>query len=577
MQALNAVSTETEAILCELSKLWRTPDLSADDASARADIVLAKLSPIVEGERGWLQKGKDKLAKAWGKVTKLAHEVGEQVPKSEKVGISEQHATIKTEEERLLAIRHRQADEIKELQIKLSRECKRLGVQESEYGLDPHLVSASALRVAYQQLKKLDVLMKQRVDVALKQRARIRSLADKLGDILEFRLALDGELAGGDGGVVVLEKNASNETFVREFVEFREASTKDVSLFTRCVAHLHRLRETYEAEIARRKLRNSTRSSSASSSCSRSRSRSGSRYKKKDQRARRRREGKKADSRSDRLDNSKEGPTDVAQRPKEDHLPPAHLPAQQPWQPPTAAPPPPGTGWPLAGPPSGYGPPQSGHPPQWPSSYEEPPAWPTPQTHPGAPLLSYPGYYGTSPLGYGPPPSPYGAPSQGCMHPPLQYSGPPPLEYHPQLGAPPPPGLPPPSAGSSQPLPVMPGPPPDYRRCMTPCAPAQSARDVGSGQPALLHGGSGPPSSPAPDVGAVHPPSFYGGTGVPGPPPAGILPPLLYGSHHGPPPQYPPSHGASPQASLEYGVLPDGPGPPPSWLGPSSGYPGAQR
>ena len=35
---------------------------------------------------------------------------------------------------------------------------------------------------------------------------RIRKLAEKLGETLEFRLAFDGEMPGSDGGVVVLEK-----------------------------------------------------------------------------------------------------------------------------------------------------------------------------------------------------------------------------------------------------------------------------------------------------------------------------------------------------------------------------------
>eukprot|EP00930_Biecheleria_cincta_P077191 TRINITY_DN6446_c0_g1_i1.p1 TRINITY_DN6446_c0_g1~~TRINITY_DN6446_c0_g1_i1.p1 ORF type:complete len:593 (+),score=66.17 TRINITY_DN6446_c0_g1_i1:143-1921(+) len=565
-QALNAVSTETEAILSELSKLWRMPDLSADDASARAEVVLAKLSPIVECERGWLQKSKDELSKAWEKVTKLAHEVGEQVLKAEKVCISEQYATIKIEEERLLAIRHRQAEKVKELQARVSRECKRLGVQESEYALDLPMVGASALRAANQQLQKLDALMQQRVDVALAQRARIRRLADKLGDDLEFRLALDGELAGGDGGVVVLEKNADNEIFVREFVEFREASTKDVSLFTRCVAHLDRLRETYEEEISRRKTRNDSRSSSASRSCSRSRSRSGIRTKKQDQRAGRRREGKKNDSRNDCLENANGGPAGVATRPRQDQPPPAHLQEQQSGQPPTDAPPPSRVGWPLAGPPPGYGHPHAGHPPRWPSSYGEPPVRPTQPHHAVTfPGHQHPGYYGTPLFGHGIPPLPYGAPPQGCMHS-VQYSSPPPdYASHSQLSPSPPPGSPPPGSGSTQPPPGMPGPPPDIGSCMTPCATAQPAQHVGSGQPALLYGGFGPPAPPAPDVGAWQLPAFHGGSSVPAPPPPGMPPPPLYGSQNSPPPRYPPPHGASPQAPFEYGVLPHGPGPPPSW------------
>jgi len=62
-EALNAVFTESEAVLGQLARLWRTPELSAEEASARAEAVRAKLTPIVEGERAWLQKARDKLEK----------------------------------------------------------------------------------------------------------------------------------------------------------------------------------------------------------------------------------------------------------------------------------------------------------------------------------------------------------------------------------------------------------------------------------------------------------------------------------------------------------------------------------
>lgn len=54
-------------MLTELSKLWCAPQLSLEDAKGRASALRAKLGPILEAERSWLQKSREKLDKAVGR------------------------------------------------------------------------------------------------------------------------------------------------------------------------------------------------------------------------------------------------------------------------------------------------------------------------------------------------------------------------------------------------------------------------------------------------------------------------------------------------------------------------------
>lgn len=393
---LEGLFAKSETLLLELAKLWQAPELAPEDTSARATAVGTKLASIVEEEGEWLQKTRRKLENSIEEVATLAHEIGEApAPRSEKASIAEQHAALKKDKKRLFAIADRQAEEIKEVMQKVSRECERLGVDMALYSLDSQVVGAAALRSANHQLQKLDKLMKERVDLVLAQRARIRALSDQLGESLEFRLALPGELPGSDGGVVVLEKNEDNEQFVQDFLEFKVPGTKDVSLFTRCMTHLKRVEETYRAQSSTRKPEKTSKSKSVSlscsgscsgsgsgsSSCTRSRSRARRRERRRRRKHRgRRRTGRRGDREKPR-DKSASGPATEQQ--------------QQQWQlsHPSAS-------WLPARPPLAYGHPVTGPPPLWSSP------------------SGYPGY--SMPLGY------YGAASP--QHPAYQ--------PHPHYGAP---------------------------------------------------------------------------------------------------------------------------------------------
>ncbi|CAJ1461818.1 unnamed protein product [Effrenium voratum] len=266
-EALNLVAKELDTLLAELSKLWRHPEISSEEAQTRAANVRTKLGPILESERNWLQKSRDKLDKVLDETGKVARELGETPPvKQENCPLSQQRSALKTQLERFTKLRERQSGEIQELRAKVVKECKRLNVQASEYAVEESLGGGAAVKALNAQMARLDAVMKDRVDAVLAARGRIRKLADKLGEALEFRLAFDGELPGSEGGVVVLSKTAENEKFVRDLAEFKEASTKDVSLFSRCSAHLKLLEAAYQEELERKK---PNRSASASRSRSR--------------------------------------------------------------------------------------------------------------------------------------------------------------------------------------------------------------------------------------------------------------------------------------------------------------------
>ena len=73
-------------MLTELSKLWCAPQLSAEDANSRATALRGKLGPILETERSWLQKSREKLDKALAEASKLAQVLKEEAPVKQELG-----------------------------------------------------------------------------------------------------------------------------------------------------------------------------------------------------------------------------------------------------------------------------------------------------------------------------------------------------------------------------------------------------------------------------------------------------------------------------------------------------------
>jgi len=522
VEAVNTIHDEAERMLLGLASLWKLPELSAEECVARASAVREKFAQILDAERTSLQKAQAKLDKAIEETAKLALEVGEKPPvKSDKATISEQRAFLKSEHERLLAVRSKQAEQLKELCKKVRKECKRLGVDEAEYAVDSDALGAEGLRLASHQLQRLDTLMKERVDTILSLRGKIKQLSAKLGEALEFRLVKNGELPGSDGGVIVLEATPDNVNLVNDFTTFKVASTNDVACFPRCFAHLQCIESAYVEELAKRKRptkkrknvksRSKSRSKSKSSRSSSSASRPRSRNRRQEHRTRRRKRGKRTRGHSPSQEQDK--------REAPGSPPPPGIPPQQPhdmnpmphpWQPEQPMMP---HSWAQgAWPAPGYAP--VGHPAPWamgppPGCYGSMPApglhsghhgvWPPPAHgdqfgHPAHP----PGFGGYHPPG--PPPPPIGlpppGPPEGAPPPGPPPPGPPP-PGHPALPLGPPPGqLFPPKSSS-------PGPPAEQQQAPAPAEFSWSGSGPGSGDNALL--------PPAPEVG---PPSAWLGPAV---------------------------------------------------------------
>ncbi|CAE7243275.1 unnamed protein product [Symbiodinium sp. CCMP2456] len=481
-EALSAVFAETEVFLTELAKLWRRPELSPEDATNRANGVRTKLGPILESERNWLQKNRDKLDKALEEASKLAADVGEAPPvKQENTPLSEQRAGVKATIERLEKAKKRQGTEIQELRAKVAKECKRLNLEESDYAVDPSLTGGPAVKALKMQLQRLDEVMRERVDAVLAARGRIRDLSSSLGEALEFRLAFDGELPGSEGGVVVLPKTAENEKFVNDMAEFKESSTKDVAMFTRCSSHLKELEQAYLDELGRRKPQKKVRSIS-SDSASRSKSRPKKKKKKEKEAKEDRKKAKKAKesrAQSPRPEhrpehepgNGEAAPVSPGQawkpeskEAKTDH-PWNEAPAPGPWTPSGMPPPGPPPAYPQAQapwqPPQGAAP---GPPPAY--AYSHPPPRPGPHAHtPHAPPHAPPHH--PPPPGYPsyPPPPGYFPPRHEAWPPPhLAYPKPAPAPP-PHYGAPP--GMPP--------QPMAPSNDSDYRHWAKSAAPVPEA------------------------------------------------------------------------------------------------------
>eukprot|EP00930_Biecheleria_cincta_P001356 TRINITY_DN102496_c0_g1_i1.p1 TRINITY_DN102496_c0_g1~~TRINITY_DN102496_c0_g1_i1.p1 ORF type:complete len:536 (+),score=69.07 TRINITY_DN102496_c0_g1_i1:115-1722(+) len=515
VEAVNTIHDEAERMLLGLASLWKLPELSADECIARASAVREKLAQILDGERTSLQKAHAKLDKAIAETVKLALEVGEEPPvKSDKATISEQRASLKSEHERLLAVRVKQAEQLKELCKRVRKECKRLGVDEAEYAVDSDAIGAEGLRLANHQLQRLDTLMKERVDTILSVRGKIKQLSAKLGETLEFRLVQNGESPGSDGGVIVLEASAENINVVNDFATFKEASTNDVACFPRCLAHLQYIETVYVEELAKRKRsakkrnkaksRSKSRSKSKSSRSSRSGSRSRSRNRRPEHRARRRKRGKRT-SQGHSLSPEKD------KREAPASPPPPGIPHQQPhemnpWQPEQPMMPQswgPGGAWPAHGyapvghhhpapwamgpPPGCYGslpapPPHAGPHAAWP-----PPAHGDPFAHPAAHHPPHHGGFGGYPPG--PPPPPLGlpppGPPEGAPPPGPPPPGPPPPGHPPALPFGPPPGQHFPPKSSS------PGPPPEQQQEFSWSGSGSGSGDNGPLPPAP---GVGPPS-----------------------------------------------------------------------------------
>ncbi|CAL1131483.1 unnamed protein product [Cladocopium goreaui] len=501
--ALGAVSKEVALLLTELSKLWCSPELSAEDAQTRANNLRSKLGPILENEKNWLQKSREKLDKALDETGKLAQEVGETPPvKQEKESIAAQRSALKTEMERLTKLRARQGEEVKDLRAKVRKECKRLHVNESDFVVDESLEGGAQFKALTQQLQRLDGVVAERVDAVLAARGRIRKLKDKLGENLEFRLAFDGELPGSEGGVVVLEKTAENEKFIRDLAEFKDPGNKDVSLFSRCIGHLKMLESSYSEELDRRKPQKRSRSSDSDGSRSRSRA------KKKDKKKRHSKKDEKDRAEKDKKKRARESPEqERADKNSENGesapLSPGHgwkpegdqgqSQANVPWKPPSDAAPA------YGAPPPGYAypnPHMPGHPPPHAPGHP-PPRGPAPGPPPGYPSYpSYPGYY--------PPHDAWAA--YAASRPPYAAGPPPPG---------PPPGHVPPHPPHHPHHMHLPPQAPPPRPQLPPQAPPQGPPPHGP-----------PPPNSAPQG---HPPQNH----PLGPPPHGPPP-------HGPPPQGPP-------------------------------------
>jgi len=251
--ALAPIRAPLDGLLREVAQLWRTLGLPSEVAAERVTEICTQFEavakPILESERAVVEKAQQELSVAREGALAMATEVGEDLRVPETMPLLDQIEELQKERVRLEPFRERRAEELRELTVRIARECQWMGVELSQYSVPDDQTGAAGVRTAKQRLGRLEALQEARVTEAAKARTRIQGMAEELGGSLEFRVAHEGELTGSDDGVVVLERTAENEAFVREVTEFEDATRREVIASGRFEAHLRRLEEQYQAEV----------------------------------------------------------------------------------------------------------------------------------------------------------------------------------------------------------------------------------------------------------------------------------------------------------------------------------------
>lgn len=252
-EALVSIKAPVESLVKEVAQLWKTLGLPSEVAKERIGDILEKfqgtVDPILEAEKAMVKKAQGELTAARDEAVSMANEVGEELRVSETLPVLDQIEEIQKERVRLEPFRERRAEELRELTLKIERECQWLGVDVALYTVPDGQQGAAGVRAAKQRLGRLEALQEGRVTEAGKARARINSMIEELGGPLEFRVAHEGEMTGSDDGIVVIERSAANERFVREVAEFEDATRREVLASGRFEAHLRRLEEMYVKEV----------------------------------------------------------------------------------------------------------------------------------------------------------------------------------------------------------------------------------------------------------------------------------------------------------------------------------------
>lgn len=181
------------------------------------------------------------LEKAIEESTALSVFVGEEL-KLPKTSMIED---VRKELQRLRARKSRQQEELSEMILKISGEAERLGVDPQKYTVPDDVRGMEGIRLANQRLRQLEDITSERVAEAQKARARIRSLTAELGQPLEFRLALEGELTGPDDGMCILSHSKENARFIRDIAKYEGARGRDVLSSARYLDHLKQLEYEY--------------------------------------------------------------------------------------------------------------------------------------------------------------------------------------------------------------------------------------------------------------------------------------------------------------------------------------------
>lgn len=293
-----------DSLLEGVAQAWQLLGLPAEDTADRVLEIETKLEavalPLLDAEKAFLEKTRGEVLAERAKASALAEELGQALKLSEKTALLEQLEDarreyqrleaskkqlaeelanalseaqalsarigdefrvsktptleeVRCELDRLEARQKRQTEEFQELVERVRKEVERMGADAERFAVPPDASGIEGMRLANQRLRQLDALEGERVAEVQRARARIRAMVAELGESLEFRLALEGELTGSDDGMCILAHTKDNERFIRDLVKYEGARGRGVLASARFSAHLKQLEDEYSKAVAEKR------------------------------------------------------------------------------------------------------------------------------------------------------------------------------------------------------------------------------------------------------------------------------------------------------------------------------------
>lgn len=256
-KAIIVARKPVDIVLGEIAKVWKSLGLTADETAERVLEIEARLdaaaSAALAAEQELVATARGHLAELRLEAAALARKVGEELQVTASGSLANQKDELAKERKRLEECRDRQLQEVRDLEDRITKEAERMGLDPADYSLPPDSTGSAAVRAANQRFRQLENLREERIVEVQRTQARVRSLTKELGEPLEFRVAMDGELTGSDDGVVVLANTEENLRFVRELADFEGTSKRELLSSIRFKKHVTRLEEEYTREAGKKK------------------------------------------------------------------------------------------------------------------------------------------------------------------------------------------------------------------------------------------------------------------------------------------------------------------------------------